>query len=75
MLGSCTFGVYLFDPKWRYFTRQIRWTLTPTIGSYFAAHVQTLCACLLGLAVTFVFKCAVGGVTQLARRITADWDD
>lgn len=74
VLGSCTFGVYLFDPKWRYFTQQIRWSLTPVIGSYFASHVQTLCACILGLAVTFVYKCAVGVITLAARKLRAAHD-
>lgn len=69
VLGGCTFGVYLFDPKWRQFTQTVRTLLTPFLGLYFATHVQTVCACLLGLAATFIFKCATGGVGLLFHRI------
>ena len=69
VLGSCTFGVYLFDPKWRSFTQSIRWTLKPVIGLYAATLVQTICACLLGLAATFLFKCALGGVHLIVQKI------
>ena len=67
VLSSCTFGVYLFDPKWRLFTQGVRQALTPSIGLYAATLVQTLCAVLLGLAVTLVFKCVTGGVAALVR--------
>lgn len=66
ILGSCTFGVYLFDPKWRQLTQSVRTLLTPSIGLYFATHVQTICACLPGLAATFLFKCVTGGAGLLA---------
>lgn len=66
VLGSCTFGVYLFDPKWREFTHQIRVALIPTLGVYWATHVQTICACGLGMIATFAFKCGVGSVKLLA---------
>ncbi|MBE5796915.1 MAG: acyltransferase [Clostridiales bacterium] len=69
ILGSCTFGVYLFDPKWRQLTQSVRTLLTPSIGLYFATHVQTICACLLGLAATFLFKCVTGGAGLLAGRL------
>lgn len=70
VLASCTFGVYLFDPKWRQFTQSIRSLLSPALGVYFATHVQTFCACLLGMAATFLFKCAAGGMKLMAGRIT-----
>lgn len=69
VLAGCTFGVYLFDPKWRLFTQPIRSLLSPAMGLYFATHVQTICACFLGIGATFLFKCAAGGVKLLAGRI------
>lgn len=57
VLGSCTFGVYLLDPKWRQLTQGVRTGLTPAIGLYGATLVHTLCAVLLGLAATLAFKC------------------
>ena len=69
VLGSCTFGVYLFDPKWRLFTQEIRLALTPTIGLYAATWVQTLCAVLMGLAAMLVLKCVTSGLAALARFI------
>ena len=69
VLGSCTFGVYLFDPKWRLFTQGVRQALTPSIGRYAATLVQTLCAVLLGLAATLIFKCVTGGVAVVARML------
>lgn len=71
VLGSCTFGVYLFDPKWRQLTQGVRTLLSPVLGLFGATLVQTVCACLLGLAATFAFKCAVGGVMLLVSRIAA----
>lgn len=65
VMGSCTFGVYLFDPKWRQFTQAVRKLLQPVVGLFAATLAQTLCAFLLGLAATFVFKCAVGGGSLL----------
>ena len=72
VLGSCTFGVYLFDPKWRLFTQSVRLALKPVIGLYAATHVQTICACLLGLAATFLFKCVTGGLGLIVRGIAED---
>lgn len=69
VLGSCTFGVYLFDPKWRQFTQAVRMSLKPAVGLFAATLLQTLCACLLGLAATFVFKCALGGGSLLVGSI------
>lgn len=69
VLGSCTFGVYLFDPLWREYTQAVRTLLTPTLGKYFASHVHTLCACILGLAATFAFKCIVGYLSQTVKKI------
>ncbi len=69
VLAGCTFGVYLLDPKWREFTRGVRWVLTPVIGAYAATLVQTLCACVLGLAGTFLFKCLYAAGAQLMKRI------
>ena len=72
VLGSCTFGVYLFDPKWRFLTQEIREMLTPVIGLYFATHVQVICACITGIAATFGYKCISGGVILLSKRILHD---
>lgn len=69
VLGGCTFGVYLFDPKWRLFTQGVRQALTPTIGLYAATWVQTLCAVLLGLVATLAFKCVLGVIAALVRLI------
>ena len=69
VLGSCTFGVYLFDPKWRSLTQGIRTMLTPVIGLYFATHVQVICACIVGIAATYIYKCITGGVMLLSKRI------
>lgn len=60
VLGSCTFGVYLLDPKWRLFTQGVRTALKPAIGLYGATLVHTLCAVMLGLAATLAWKCLVG---------------
>ncbi|MBQ2952870.1 MAG: acyltransferase [Clostridia bacterium] len=60
VLGSCTFGVYLLDPKWRQFTQGVRTALTPSIGLYGATLVHVLCAVLLGLAATLAWKCLAG---------------
>lgn len=73
VLGSCTFGVYLFDPKWRSLTQGVRTALAPTIGLYGATVVQTLCAVALGLAATFLFKCVTGGTGLLMQRIRASF--
>lgn len=71
VLGSCTFGVYLFDPKWRQLTQDVRTTLAPAIGLYGATVVQTLCAVAAGLAATFAFKCLTGGMNLLVPRLRA----
>ena len=69
VLGSCTFGVYLFDPKWRGLTQGVRTALAPSIGLYGATVVQTLCAVAVGLVATLLFKCVTGGASLLARRL------
>lgn len=65
LLGGCTFGVYLFDPKWRGLTQGIRTALTPSLGLFTATLLQTFCAVAVGLAATFVWKCLAGGARLL----------
>lgn len=69
VLGGCTFGVYLFDPKWRQFTQGVRTALKPAIGLYGATWVHTICAVLLGLLAMLLFKCVTGGLGLLGRSV------
>lgn len=75
VLGSCTFGVYLFDPVWRQLTQKVRWLLAPFVGPFAATLVQTLCAVLLGLAAMLAWKCLCGGVRLLGESIMDEGRD
>ena len=75
VLGSCTFGVYLFDPVWRKLTQKVRWLLAPSVGPFAATLVQTLCAVVLGLAAMLVWKSLCGGVRLLGESIMEEERD
>ena len=64
LIGSYTFGVYLFEGFFRKWTYDVYALLKPVLGIYFAAWVHMLAALLLGLALTFVYKTLTGLVTE-----------
>lgn len=56
LLGSVTFGVYLFERIWRHTTTFIYWGLKDKIPSLIACYVWLLSSIVLGGAVTFFIK-------------------
>lgn len=62
IIASCTFGTYLFEGVFRAWTPAVFDLLEPLVGSYFAAWLQMLASCVLGIALTFLFKYTVAFV-------------
>ena len=64
IVSSCTFGVYLFEKTWREAGGGAYRALAPIIGEFPASLVHILCACLIGLAATMVWKMVSGAVMK-----------
>lgn len=56
VLGSCTFGIYLFEQIYRNKTRMIYDILCPYLHSLPACIIWILSACALGFIITWVLK-------------------
>lgn len=65
-LGSCTFGVFLFEKVYRSVSSRVFFALEPVIGTYPACLVWIACAFFLGCAVTAAGKLALGWMKKSA---------
>lgn len=60
IISTCTFGVYLYELILRLRTTFIFKFFKPYVGTYFAAWLQMLCACVIGVALTYIWKILLG---------------
>ena len=73
IIADCTFGVYLFELLLRLHTLFIADFLKPRVGTFWAAWLQMLCACAIGVALTFIWKIVVGLLKALPQSLLAKW--
>ena len=55
-VGTCTFGVYLFETIYREETKQIFWIMLSHFPTLIACVVWILCAFIVGIGVTVILK-------------------
>ena len=55
-VGTCTFGVYLFETIYREETKQIFWIMLSHFPTLIACIVWILCAFIVGIGVTVILK-------------------
>lgn len=65
ILASSTFGVYLFEVVWRDLTMPVMRLFSPIIGNFWGSCLHVFVACLLGAAITLLWKIVVGVIRQL----------
>lgn len=71
VIADCTFGVYLFELLLRQHTLFIFQFLQPYVGTFWAGWLQILCACAIGVVLTFIWKIAVGLLKMPVQRLLA----
>ena len=69
VIGSCTFGVYLFGGIWRSVSYPVYQFTQQLLGKYFATYPWIITALLIGLGCTFVWKCIVGLMRVMIQKI------